>query len=121
MSRLPNCSSCGICVTVDTFAIVGQVPPPSVDVATYVSTAGPAETLPGGFDETHWFAIGTWRKSPVGPTAVSALLSCQSTCTWPESAETSGKNWCPVGCGSIRVGAVQLAPPFVVFTKKIEA
>jgi hypothetical protein len=29
----------------------------------------------------------------------------------------SAKNWWPVVCGAIRVGALQLVPPFVVLMK----
>ena len=57
----------------------------------------PAARLPGGFCGTHWFAIGTVRKSPPlgvlgGPVAVSLRLSCQTTCSRPAFASTSGKN-----------------------------
>jgi hypothetical protein len=29
----------------------------------------------------------------------------------------SGKNWCPTPCGSMRIGADHVCPPFVVLVK----
>src|SRR5687767_2698462 len=103
-----------------------QVAPSFVVLACTACSAwlapDPQRWLPGGLAAVHRFENGTVRKSPPdgvlgGPAAQSLRLSCQTAWSLPASASTSGKNWWPFACGSIRAGVDQFVPPSVVLMK----